>query len=86
MKDNLTGLVNYLQQGNILHGGRSDKEKLFIEPTIIDNVSLESDVMKDEIFGPILPVISFSNKEEALKIIALNKNPLAFYVFTSSNA
>lgn len=79
-------LANYLQQGNILHGGRTDKEKLFIEPTIIDKVSLDADVMKDEIFGPILPVISFSNKEEALKIIETHKNPLAFYVFTSSNS
>ena len=79
-------LTNYLQQGNILHGGRTDKEKLFIEPTIMDQVNLESGVMKDEIFGPVLPVISFSNKEEALNIIALHKNPLAFYVFTSSNA
>jgi len=78
-------LVNYLPQGNILHGGRTDKEKLFIEPTIIDKVSLESAVMKDEIFGPILPVISFTTKEEALKIIEQNKNPLAFYVFTSSS-
>jgi aldehyde dehydrogenase (NAD+) len=41
--------------------------------------------MKDEIFGPILPVISFSTKEEAIKIIDQNKNPLAFYVFTSSS-
>ena len=78
-------LVNYLKEGNILQGGRSDKEKLFIEPTIIDNISLESAVMKDEIFGPILPVISFSTKEEAIKIIEQHKNPLAFYVFTSSS-
>ena len=79
-------LVNYLPQGNILHGGRSDKDNLFIEPTIIDNVNVDSPVMKEEIFGPILPIISFSTKEEALKIIAQNKNPLAFYVFTSGNA
>ncbi len=79
-------LVNYLQQGSIVYGGRHDKEKLFIEPTILDNVSLGSDVMKDEIFGPILPIISFSAKEEALKIIEQNKNPLAFYVFTSNSA
>jgi aldehyde dehydrogenase (NAD+) len=78
-------LVNYLQQGNILHGGRTDKAKLFIEPTVIDKVNLESAIMKDEIFGPILPVISFSTKEEALKIIEQNKNPLAFYVFTSNS-
>jgi aldehyde dehydrogenase (NAD+) len=79
-------LVKYLQQGQIIRGGRTDKEILFIEPTVISNVSLDADIMKDEIFGPILPVISFSNKAEALKIIAQNKNPLAFYVFTSSSA
>jgi len=78
-------LTNYLTQGDIVHGGRSEREKLFIEPTIIDNVNLGADIMQDEIFGPILPVISFSKKEEALKIIAQHKNPLAFYVFTSSN-
>ncbi len=79
-------LVNYLPLGNILHGGRTNKDKLFIEPTVIDSVNLESAIMKDEIFGPILPIISFSTKDEALKIIEQNKNPLAFYIFTSSNA
>ncbi len=79
-------LIGYLKQGNILQGGNSDQEKLFIEPTLIDDVALDSGIMIDEIFGPILPVIAFSNQEEALKIIALNKNPLAFYVFTSSSA
>ena len=79
-------LVNYLPQGNILHGGRTNKDKLFIEPTVMDNVSLDSPIMKDEIFGPILPIIAFNTKEEALKIIEQNKNPLAFYIFTSSNA
>jgi aldehyde dehydrogenase (NAD+) len=78
-------LVNYLPQGNILHGGRTDKAKLFIEPTVMDNVGLDMPIMKDEIFGPILPIIAFATKEEALKIIGLNKNPLAFYIFTSSN-
>ncbi len=77
-------LVKYLMQGKIMHGGRTDKDKLFIEPTVITDVSMEADVMKDEIFGPILPVITFNTKEEAMQIIALNKNPLAFYVFTSS--
>jgi len=79
-------IVNYLQQGTVIYGGRINKEKLFIEPTIIDNVNLDSPIMKDEIFGPVLPIISFNTKEEALKIIEQNKNPLAFYVFTSSSA
>lgn len=77
-------LVKYLQQGNIVYGGRNAKEKLFIEPTVIEGVSMESAVMKDEIFGPILPVISFNTMDDALKLIEQNKNPLAFYVFTSS--
>lgn len=79
-------LVKYLPQGKIICGGRTNRDKLFIEPTVISNVSMEADVMKDEIFGPILPVISFNTKEEALQIIAQNKNPLAFYVFTSSKS
>ena len=78
-------LMNYLKEGNILQGGESDKSKLYISPTIIDGVGLENNIMKEEIFGPILPIISFSNKQEALKIMEANKNPLAFYVFTSSS-
>lgn len=79
-------LVKYLPQGKIICGGRNDRDKLFIEPTVISNVNMDDDVMKDEIFGPILPVIAFNTKEEALQIIAQNKNPLAFYVFTSSKS
>ena len=77
-------IAGYLQQGKIVHGGRTDASKLFIEPTIIDDVSLDSSLMKDEIFGPVLPVIGFASAEEAKQIIAKNPNPLAFYVFTSS--
>ena len=77
-------LAAYLQQGNILAGGRMDRSKLYIEPTLMDHVSLDSPMMNDEIFGPILPIISFTNREEAKAIIARHKNPLAFYVFTSS--
>ena len=78
-------LASYLQQGNLLIGGNTHREQLYIEPTILDQVSLTSPIMKEEIFGPILPIISFSNREEAKAIIAQHKNPLAFYVFTSSS-
>ncbi len=78
-------LVKYLSQGKITHGGNCDKAALYIEPTILENVNMDDSVMNEEIFGPILPVISFSTKEEALKIIERNKNPLSFYVFTSSS-
>jgi len=79
-------VVNYLSNAKIVFGGRTDKQQLFIEPTLLDNVSINDAVMNEEIFGPVLPVISFKTKEEALQIIDQHPNPLAFYVFTSSNA
>lgn len=78
-------LVTYLQQGSIIVGGKTDKTQLYIEPTLMENISLDSSIMKEEIFGPILPIISFTTMEQAMAIIAHNRNPLAFYVFTSSN-
>lgn len=78
-------LVSYLQEGNIVYGGNFDKKVLFIEPTILTNVSLDANVMTQEIFGPILPIFTFTNQKEALEIIQRNPNPLALYVFTSSN-
>lgn len=77
-------LISYLKDGSIIAGGNNDKSKLYIEPTLLDNINMDALVMSEEIFGPLLPIISFSTKEEALKIIEKNKNPLAFYVFTSS--
>ncbi len=77
-------LVSYLSQGNILAGGQYDKPKLFIAPTLMDNVSLDAPVMREEIFGPIFPLHSFNNTEEAMQIVQQNSDPLAFYLFTSS--
>ena len=76
-------IVAYLSQGTIEQGGRTDKEKLFIEPTILTNVSLEASVMRDEIFGPVLPVITYDTIEVAKQVIARHPNPLAFYIYTS---
>jgi aldehyde dehydrogenase (NAD+) len=78
-------ISSYMNNGRIVFGGRMDRNQLFIEPTVLAEVSTNSPVMKDEIFGPVLPVISFTEKEEALQIIRRHPNPLAFYVFTSSN-
>lgn len=78
-------LVTYLSDGKIIQGGRNNRDSLFIEPTLLEDVSLDSKVMKDEIFGPILPILTFQTMEEAKAIIARNPNPLAFYVFTESS-
>jgi aldehyde dehydrogenase (NAD+) len=77
-------LLGYLSQGDIVCGGRTDKESLFIEPTLITNIQMDSPAMKEEIFGPVLPVISFTGEDEALSVIRQSPNPLAFYVYTSS--
>lgn len=77
-------IVAYFPQGNILAGGKTDKATLYIEPVLMDNISMDSPIMKEEIFGPVLPVLTFITTQEAEAIIARNPNPLAFYVFTGS--
>jgi aldehyde dehydrogenase (NAD+) len=79
-------LTSYLGDGEIVYGGKSNKEKLFIEPTIMVDVQPDAKIMQEEIFGPILPVLTYASKEEALAIIQKNPNPLAFYVFTENQA
>ena len=74
----------YLQQGEILFGGKTAKNDLYIEPTLLEITDTNNIVMQEEIFGPVLPVISFTDMNDAVKIVKQNKNPLAFYLFTSS--
>ncbi len=62
-----------------------DKEKMQIQPTIIEDLSLEDSIMQEEIFGPILPVLSFTNTNGAINIINRNPDPLAFYIFTKDD-
>jgi aldehyde dehydrogenase (NAD+) len=78
-------LVNYMQQGKIVYGGKNIKEQLFIEPTIMEDVPLDAPLMKDEVFGPIISIFTFSEAQQAKTIIENNADPLAFYVFTSSD-
>lgn len=78
-------LVSYLTQGTIIHGGNHNISGLYIEPTIIENVSPDAPLMKEEIFGPILPVLSFNTLEEAKAIIQNNPDPLAFYIYTADS-
>ena len=77
-------LVTYLQKANILFGGKTNKENLYIEPTIIDCPGASESVMQEEIFGPVLPILSFEKKEDALNVIRQHKNPLSFYLFSNS--
>ncbi|HEX4851236.1 MAG TPA: aldehyde dehydrogenase family protein, partial [Puia sp.] len=79
-------LVSYLSLGNIILGGQYDPDSLFLAPTIIDGVDLNSTMMNEEIFGPILPVFTFSTQKEAISIIQRQPNPLSFYLFTKNKS
>jgi len=79
-------LTSYLSTGRVIYGGEFDAPKQYLGPTLMEDVPLEADLMKDEIFGPILPIFSFKSRTEAEKIIDRHPNPLSFYLFTSSAA
>ncbi|MFD1171630.1 aldehyde dehydrogenase [Oceanobacillus picturae] len=74
-------ILGYLTDGTLLHGGNAEKQSLMIEPTILDKISWEDSVMQEEIFGPVLPVLSFTNVEEAVEMISKQEKPLALYYF-----
>ena len=77
--------INRLIDSNkVFVGGKSDKADLYISPTILENVSIEDAVMGQEIFGPVLPVITYNNINEAIDFVNKNEKPLAFYIFTES--
>lgn len=77
-------LVEYLKCGNIMYGGHSDEAQRYIEPTLIDNVTTSDSIMNEEIFGPILPILTYSKIDEIIPIIRRNRYPLALYLFTQS--
>ncbi|MFN5422351.1 MAG: aldehyde dehydrogenase family protein [bacterium] len=79
-------LLSYLGQGNILSGGRYDEADLYIEPTIIEHVGIQDSVMQEEIFGPILPIISYDSKEEVVEWVGKNPFPLSLYIYAEDKA
>ena len=79
---NFDRLAHMLEDVAIVIGGHTDRKQLYIAPTIIDNPSLDSLVMEDEIFGPILPVIPYQTKADIEAIIHRYEKPLSGYVFS----
>ena len=76
-------LKGYLGCGDIVFGGHTDESERYFEPTVLDNVSPDSPVMQEEIFGPIFPVLTFSDIDEATDFIVSRPKPLALYYFGS---
>lgn len=82
---NFDRLIKLIDQEKVFFGGKYDAAKRFIEPTIMNNVTWEDAVMQEEIFGPILPVLTFKNFNEALLQIGAHEKPLSAYIFTNDS-
>ncbi len=78
-------LQKFLSEGTILVGGQSNAANRYIAPTLIDNVSMDDQLMNEEIFGPIMPILTWNTKEEVLNMVRKNRYPLACYIFTDSD-
>jgi aldehyde dehydrogenase (NAD+) len=81
---NLQRLKSFLENEKILYGGTIIENQNYLSPTLLDESKLDSEVMKDEIFGPILPIISYENESEIEALILKYDKPLSLYVFTSN--
>lgn len=79
-------ITGYFKDGDIIYGGRTDAKTRFIEPTIIENMPLDSPVMTEEIFGPVFPIITLDDtqssfKQKVIQFVTSREKPLAFYYF-----
>ena len=81
--DRITGLID---PKKVVHGGNSDRDTLKIEPTVMDHVTFDDTVMQEEIFGPVLPVLTYDSLDDAIRKINSMQHPLALYIFTSDRA
>ncbi|MEJ5104172.1 aldehyde dehydrogenase [Chryseobacterium sp. MYb328] len=81
---NFQRLINLIDKEKIYFGGNYDEEKRYIEPTILHHIDGNDQIMQEEIFGPLLPVISFKNYNMALNSVLELEKPLAAYLFTNN--
>ncbi len=78
-------LASLLNNGSVVIGGQTDASQRYIAPTILENITWDDPIMKDEIFGPILPLLTFSEIEDAIAQIHRTTRPLALYLFTTKD-
>ena len=81
---NFDRLNTQLKQAKVLHGGESKKDELYISPTLID-AKFTDEIMNDEIFGPLLPIIEMSELKEIITSIKSKPKPLSLYIFTQDD-
>jgi aldehyde dehydrogenase (NAD+) len=85
-REALERLVAYLSSGTIIHGGAYDLDARYLSPTLIEDVSDADPIMQDEIFGPILPIMTFRELSEVIEYVNAHEKPLAAYYFGSKKA
>lgn len=72
------------QGARVVTGGQTDSEQNFIEPTVLTDVPMDSDMMQNEIFGPVLPVYGYQNLQEVIDLINSREKPLALYIYSNN--
>ena len=77
-------LLGLIKKEKVVFGGNSDSQAQRIEPTVMDNVLFSDPVMQEEIFGPIMPILTFENIEECIEKVQQMEHPLACYIFTNN--
>ena len=81
---NFDRLIGFIDAEKVVCGGSYNRETLHIDPTLLQNVDWEHPIMDDEVFGPILPIIEYTNLDDAIQSVKDRPKPLACYVFTSN--
>lgn len=79
-------VMGLMDPSKVIIGGTGDPETRRIKPTVMDNVSWDDAVMQEEIFGPVLPVLTFENLDEAIETVNAHEKPLALYLFTENRS
>ena len=81
-KENLHRLLGLLAKQQLIFGGSHNEDNRYLAPTLVEEPDLDSELMQQEIFGPILPILAYSNADDLKRIISRSEKPLALYVFT----
>jgi aldehyde dehydrogenase (NAD+) len=79
---NFDRVMALIDPEKVVFGGKCERSECYIEPTIMDGVSPDDPVMQEEVFGPLLPVLSYSKLEELVELLKLQEAPLVLYIFT----
>ena len=77
-------VLSLMDKNKLFYGGKADAERLKIEPTVLEGVTTEDPIMGEEIFGPLLPVLTFRTIDQAIEIVSQHPTPLACYIFSSN--